>query len=156
MKTPHFTLIRSSRFIRMTLLVTGALLASHMSLAEDTRQLATLPPLAQESLRQEMRDNLVAVNEILTLLSTGQLKEAGDVAEQKLGNTARGKNRSLPFEARPGPHMPPAMHALGMEGHTSASAFAAAARAGDRERAWALLPGLTQACMTCHLSWRIR
>ena len=132
------------------------LLLSAPVLADDQRQLATLPPPAQETLRQEMLDNLATLNEILTLVGAGKLKEAGDLAEQKLGLSAQGKHRNKPFDARPGPHMPPAMHALGMEGHRSASDFAKAAQAGDRERALALLPSLTTACVSCHFSWRAR
>lgn len=124
--------------------------------ADDRRQFATLPAPAQETLRREMLDNLTALNEILALVGTGKFKEAGDVAEQKLGLSAQGKHRSLPFEARPGPQMPPAMHALGMDGHRAASEFASAARAEERERALALLPNLTAACVACHFSWRIR
>ncbi|MDE2439780.1 MAG: cytochrome c [Betaproteobacteria bacterium] len=131
-------------------------LASTMAMAEDARQLAVLPVPAQEVLRQDMRDNLVALNEILSLMATGKLKEAGEVAESKLGQSAMGKHRSKPFEARPGPNMPPAMHSIGMDGHRAASEFAAAAQAGDRDKALALLPNLTAACVACHFSYRIR
>lgn len=133
----------------------GLLLAGP-ALAEDMRQLATLPPPAQETLRQEMLANLVALNEILGLVAADKIKEAGAVAEQQLGLSAQGKNRDKPFEARPGPHMPAAMHALGMEGHRAASEFAKVAQAGDRGRALALLPKLTDACVSCHAMWRTR
>jgi hypothetical protein len=132
------------------------LLLSGPALADDQRQLATLPPPAQETLRQEMLDNLATLNEILALVGANKLKEAGDIAEQKLGLSAQGKHRGKPFDARPGPHMPPAMHALGIEGHRAASDFAKAAQAGDRERTLALLPSLTNACVSCHFSWRAR
>jgi hypothetical protein len=124
--------------------------------AEDARQLVRLPPPAQEALRQEMLDNLLAVNEILSLMATGKVREAGEVAESKLGRSAMGKHRDKPFEARPGPHMPPAMHGIGMDGHQAASEFAAAARTGDRDKALALLPNLTTACVACHFSFRTR
>ena len=145
-----------ARLARLSLACASGLLISHATLAEDTRQRATLPPAAQESLRQEMLDNLLAINEILTMVGADKIKEAGDVAEQKLGISAQGKNRSLPFEARPGPHMPPDMHGLGMDGHKAASEFAKAARAGERDRALTLLPNLTGACVACHYSWRTR
>jgi hypothetical protein len=132
------------------------LLLSGTALAEDSRQLASLPPPAQEALRQEMRDNLVAINEILTLVAAGKLPEAGEVAEQRLGLSAQGKHRDKPFDARPGPHMPPAMHALGMDGHRAASEFAKAAKSGERERTLGLLPTLIGACVACHFSYRIR
>ena len=133
-----------------------SLLFMNAAMAEDTRQLATLPPPAQESLRLEMIDNLVSLNEILTLVGAGKLREAGEFAEKTLGLSAQGKHRGKPFEARPGPHMPPAMHALGMDGHRVASEFAKAAKAEDRERTLALLPTLTNACVACHSAWRTR
>ena len=126
------------------------------ALAEDHRQFAPLPPAAQESLREEMLGNLLAINEILTLMAAGKVKEAGQLAETSLGQSAQGKHRDKPFNARPGPHMPPAMHGIGIDGHVAASEFAKAASSGDREKALALLPKLTEGCIACHYSWRTR
>lgn len=129
---------------------------STAAFAEDTRQLAKLPEPAQESLRQEMLDNMVAVNEVLSLMAAGKVREAGEAAEAKLGMSAMGRHRGKPFDARPGPHMPPAMHGIGMDGHKAASEFAAAAKTGDRDKALALLPNITSACVGCHFSYRTR
>jgi hypothetical protein len=136
--------------IFLVMLLTGQVLA------EDHRQLATLPPAAQEALREEMLGNMLAINEILTLVAAGKLKEAGQAAESSLGQSAMGKHRDKPFDARPGPHMPPAMHGIGMDGHRAASEFAKAAASGDRDKALAELPKLTGACVACHYSWRTR
>jgi hypothetical protein len=54
-----------------------------------------------------MLGNMLAINEILTLMAAGKLKEAGQAAESSLGQSAMGKHRDKPFDARPGPHMPP-------------------------------------------------
>lgn len=124
--------------------------------AEDTRQLAKLAPAAQETLRVEMLDNLLALNEILSLLADNKVKEAGAVAEERLGKSAMGKNARLPFEARPGPQMPREMHSLGINGHVAASEFAQVAAGGDREAALAKLPALMGACVACHASYRTR
>lgn len=124
--------------------------------AADTRQLAELKPAAIETLRQEMFDNLLALNEILGLIAENKIKEAGAVAEEKLGKTAMGKNARLPFDARPGPQMPPAMHEIGRNGHAAASEFAATAAGGNRDQAIAKLPDLMGACIACHASYRIR
>ena len=140
----------------MKALIFVLLCLSTGAFAEDNRQLAKLPAPAQESLRQEMLDNLVAVNEILSLMAEGKVKEAGESAETKLGMSAMGKHRSKPFDARPGPHMPPAMHGIGMDGHKAVSEFAAVAKTGDRDKAIALLPNLTAACVGCHFSYRTR
>ena len=133
-----------------------ALTAAATTHAEDTRPLAPLPPAAQESLRQEMLENLAALNEILTLVGSGKLAEAGEVAEAKLGVSSMGKHRAKPMDARPGPHMPPAMHGIGIDGHKAVSEFARVAATGDRDKALALLPNLTAACVACHYSYRTR
>jgi hypothetical protein len=140
----------------MKVFIFGLFFLSTVALAEDSRQLATLPPAAQESLRQEMLDNLLAVNEVLTLMAAGKTKEAGEAAEAKLGVSAMGKHRSKPFDARPGPHMPPAMHGIGMDGHKAVTEFAKVAATGDRDKALALLPNITSACVGCHFSYRTR
>jgi hypothetical protein len=126
------------------------------ALAEDNRQLARLPPAAQEALREEMLGNLLAINEILTLMAAGKVKEAGQLAETSLGQSAMGRHRGKPLDARPGAHMPPAMHEIGLDGHRAASEFARVAATGDRDKAIAELPKLTGACVACHYSWRIR
>ena len=133
-----------------------AVLAGTLQAAEDTRQLAPMPAAAAANLGAEMRANLLALNEILGLVAAGRLKEAGELAEKELGVPAMGKHRGQPFEARPGPHMPPAMHGIGMEGHKAASAFAQAAASGDRAKALAALPAVTAGCVSCHHAYRIR
>ncbi len=124
--------------------------------AEDTRELVKMPAAAQESLRQEMLDNLVGLNEVLSLMGQGKVKEAGAVAEKEFGVSAQGKHRTKPMDARPGPNMPPAMHGIGMDSHKAASEFAKVAATGDRDKALALLPNLTGACVGCHFSYRTR
>ncbi len=81
--------------------------------------------------------------------------EAGEVAEARLGMSAMGKHRAKLFDARPGPHMPPAIHGIGMDGHKAVSEFAAAARTGG-ERALALPLNSTSACVASHFSYRTR
>ena len=140
----------------MKKLLTLVLLLALPAAAEDTRQLVKLTPQAQEVLRREMLDNLIAINEILALVAENKLKEAGEVAEARLGRRAMGRHAALPFESRPGPQMPPEMHTLGRDGHFAASEFAAAAASGERVGALAPLPNLTANCVACHASYRTR
>ncbi len=134
----------------------AALLAGPALAADDARQLVTLPAAAQATLREEMQANLRTLNAVLDLVAAGKTKEAGALAEEELGITAMGKNRSLPPEARPGMHMPPAMHGLGVAGHQAASEFARIAATGDRDKTIAALPKLTGSCVACHFSYRVR
>ncbi len=126
------------------------------ALAEDTRQFAELKPQALETMRQEMFDNLIALNQIITFLAANQVKEAGEVAEKELGRSAMGKNATKPFEARPGPQMPRPMHELAINGHMTASDFARVAASGDRDKALAELPALLGSCVACHATYRTR
>jgi hypothetical protein len=48
-----------------------------------------------------MRDNLVALNEIVSLTVAGKLKEAGDVAEKKRGTSVMGQHREKALAALP-------------------------------------------------------
>jgi hypothetical protein len=133
-----------------------ALLAGALHAAEDVRPLVPMPAAADANLRAEMRANMLALNELLSLVAAGKLKEAGEVAERELGVSAMGRHRSQPFDARPGPHMPPAMHRIAIDGHQAASEFARIAASGDREKTLAALPSLTTACVACHYAYRIR
>lgn len=133
-----------------------ALLAGVARGDEDARQLVTLPAAAQQTLRAEMRANMLAINDIIAFVAAGKLKEAGETAERELGVSVMGRHRTQPFDARPGPHMPPAMHRIGIEGHQAASAFARVAAGGDQEKTLAALPSLTAPCVACHYAYRIR
>lgn len=137
-------------------LAAAAVCTAMPALAQDTRQLAELKPPAQETLRREMLDNLIALNTILTLLAANQVKEAGEVAEKELGRSAMGRHAGKPFEARPGPQMPREMHQLGISGHLAATDFAKAAASGNRDKALAELPALLGSCVACHAAYRIR
>ena len=151
---PPFT----SRLLRalVGVLAGGLLAAAPSGAADDPRQLVAMPAPALASLRDEMLANLRALHEITQLLASGKVQQSGEVAENELGIAAMGKNRALPLEARPGAHMPAAMHALGVDGHQAASRFAREAATGDRERALAALPGLMTSCVACHNAYRVR
>lgn len=124
--------------------------------ADDARQLVSMPEPARARLREEMLGNLRALQEIFESLAKGNVREAGLVAERDLGVSAMGRNRAQPLEARPGAHMPAAMHELGLQGHQAATAFARAAASGDRDRALVALPAVTGSCVACHHSYRVR
>jgi|GEM_PF-673495 len=131
-------------------------LCAFSAMAEDARQLVELKPAAQETLRKEMLDNLIALQQIVALLAANQVKAAGEVAEQELGRSAMGKNATLPVDARPGTQMPQEMHQLGISGHLAASDFARAAASGDLQKALAELPALLGVCVACHAAYRTR
>jgi hypothetical protein len=147
---------QGDRMTRLPLAGLFLLTLSSASLAEDFRTLAPLPPAAEASLREEMRENLLLLSEVTNLVINGSITQAGEVAERGLGMSARGKHRSKPLDARPGPHMPKAMHDMGEMGHQTASDFARIAATGDREKTLKALPSLLNSCIGCHSAYRIR
>lgn len=131
------------------------LLVSAQAFAQDMRTRVEMPSAARETMREDMRDHLLELNEILAAMAKGEMGQAGEIAESRLGVSAMGKHRALPRDGRPGPHMPEAMHSIGVSGHRAASAFADAAVAGDVEAAMALLPEVMGACVACHYAYRV-
>ena len=122
--------------------------------AEDVRQLVEMPPGAQALIREEMRDNVFALNAIIGLLAEGKLEEAGRLAEREMGTSAMGRFRGNP--SAPGRHMVPEMRKLGRGMHFAASEFADATAVGDLPDALAALKVLTDKCAACHAAYRVR
>ncbi len=131
-------------------------LAQDVPVPEDTRQMVTMPPISRAVLREDMIDHLGALNEILGLLAADKLKEAGEVAEKRMGRSTMGKHAARTRGQGPGRYMPQEMHAIGIAGHDAASEFAKVAATGDKAKALAALQGLTSTCVACHASYRTR
>ena len=68
-------------------LLAGQYASAQQQVPKDPRQLVAMPPLQQALLREEMLDNLGALNEIIGLVANDKLAEAADVAEKRLGQT---------------------------------------------------------------------
>ena len=128
-----------------------------VSAAEDARQFVQMPQGAQVVLRAEMLDMLVATHEIVDLLANGKVKEAGNVAETRIGNGARNaRHVGMSPADMPGRHMPEGMRKLAWGMHDAGSEFAAVAQTGDAAKALATLPKLTAQCVSCHAAYRTR
>ena len=52
---------------------------------DDSRQFVKLPEMMQQHMMSNMRDHLVSINEILINLANGQLDQAAEIAESRLG-----------------------------------------------------------------------
>jgi hypothetical protein len=125
--------------------------------AEDTRQFVQMPAPAQAVLRAEMVDMLAALHEIIGLLANGKAKEAGDVAEGRIGNGAKSSRHvGMKPAEMPGRHMTEAMRKLAWGMHDAGSEFADVAKTGDAGKALAALPKLTSQCVSCHTAYRTR
>jgi hypothetical protein len=91
--------------------------------ANADRQMVQLPEMMREHLLSNMRDHLLALEEITRLLASEQYDEAAQVAESRLGLSS--------LESHGASHMnrffPKEMGQIGMEMHRAASRFALAA-----------------------------
>lgn len=129
------------------------ILASSTSIAnEDSRQLVTLPEMMQQHMMSNMRDHLVAINKILTSMAGGQLDQAAEVAESRLGMSSlesHGASHMAKF-------MPEGMRQAGTNMHRAASQFARKAQEGEVLPAYKALSKVTSACVACHSGYRIR
>jgi len=137
--------------IKLSIVV--ALLTVTLAYAEnDTRQLVKFPEMMQEHMMSNMRDHLLAINEILVHMSTGNLDSVVEIAEKRLGISSlklHGASHIAEF-------MPKEMREIGMSMHRAASRFAIKAEEGELLPAYQMLNEITSACVACHMSYRIR
>lgn len=127
--------------------------------AEDTRELVEMPAMMQDHMLANMRDHLVALEEILGHLAKGNTDDAGKVAEGRLGMSSldlHGASHMAKF-------MPEAMAAAGTEMHRAASRFVIVAQDAElapdgeaRQAVFGALQAVTASCNACHQSFKIR
>ncbi len=118
----------------------------------DTRELVQLPEMMQQHMMTNMRDHLVAINEILVSMANDKLDQAAEIAENRLGMSSlssHGASHMAPF-------MPEGMRSAGTSMHRAASRFALKVEEGDLLPAYNALSKITSACIACHSSYRIR
>ena len=129
------------------------------SAAEDSRQMVKLPPMMQDHMLANMRDHLVALDEMLGELSTGNVDKASEIAEKRLGMSSMG----LHGAAHMGKFMPKEMGMIGTNMHRAASRFVVVARNAELEpgtdaqhKVYKALQEITTNCNACHQGYRIR
>lgn len=128
------------------------LCSSSASMADDPRQLVELPAMMQQHMMSNMRDHLLAVNEILVNLGNNEMDKAADIAEQRLGMSSL-KRHGAGHMAK---YMPEGMARAGTGMHKAASRFALTAQEGDLLAAYRALTHVTSACVNCHAGYRLR
>ena len=120
--------------------------------SNDTRALVELPQMMQEHMMSNMRDHLAAINEILVYLGNGELDEAAEIAEYRLGMSSLGSHGASHMAK----FMPAGMRQAGTSMHRAASRFALKAQEGDLLLAYKALSEITSACVACHSGYRAR
>ncbi|RLA44146.1 MAG: hypothetical protein DRR06_10395 [Gammaproteobacteria bacterium] len=124
-----------------------------VSLADDnSRRLVQLPEMMQQHMMSNMRDHLVAINEILIGMANGDFDEAAEIAEYRLGMSSL-KSHGASHMAK---FMPEGMRQAGTAMHKAASRFALRAQEEEVLPAYNALSEVTSACVACHSGYRIR
>lgn len=129
------------------------------SAADDGRERVKLPAMMQEHMLANMRDHLVAVEEILAALALGKAEDAAGVAEKRLGMSSL----SLHGASHMAKFMPEPMRQMGTRMHRAASRFAIVAKDAEVEQSieaqrgvFKALQEITENCNACHRAYRIR
>lgn len=123
---------------------------------DDSRQLVEFPPTMREHMLGNMRDHLLAINEIQQSLSAGAFDQAADIAEKRIGMSSLVTHDAAHMAA----FMPEGMRAIGTRMHQAASRFALIAGEtavdGDMKKVIGALSQVTAQCVACHAAFRTR
>ena len=129
---------------------------SHASPVADSRVAVDFPEPLRTHTLANMRDHLLAIQEIQQALATGAYDKASQVAEARLGMTAL-KSHGAHDVAK---FMPEGMQAIGTQMHRSASRLAVEASnagvTGDLKPALGALSTVTAQCVACHAGYRMK
>ena len=122
------------------------------SAEDDGREVVALPAMMKDHMLGNMRDHLRALHEIQTALAKGELDQAGDIAEARIGMSSLASHNA----AHMAPYMPKGMQATGTKMHHAASRFAMSAKEGDLPKALEGLSKITEQCVSCHTAYRLK
>jgi hypothetical protein len=122
----------------------------------DQRQFVRFPDALRDHTLANMRDHLLALQEIQLHLGMGHNDIAAKIAESRLGMSSLG----LHGAAEVAKYMPQGMQDAGTAMHRAASRFAIAAQdagvTGDPKPVFAGLADLTAQCVGCHAGYRLQ
>jgi hypothetical protein len=146
--------LRDTSMLKKSIVFLFIALTTLTAVADD-RQKVEFPSMMREHMLGNMRDHLLALQEITAYLSSDQFDKAADVAEARLGMSSL----ELHGAAHMSKLMPKDMAEIGTEMHHAASRFAIAARDADVEgglgKAFGALSEVMQQCVACHTAYRV-
>ena len=126
------------------------------SIAPDKRQLVSFPPALAAQTLANMRDHLLALQEISEALARADNDKAARIAEQRLGMSSL----EVHGAAHVAKFMPQGMQDAGTAMHHAASRFSIeaqnAAVSGDAKPAIGALAAVMSACVGCHAGYRLK
>lgn len=121
----------------------------------DSRQLLEMPAAAKNTLRTEMLERLLALQQIMQAIADGKPQDAAPVAKAGIGMGVMMRHGKRPPEAIPRNYMPEGMMPLSKQSHMLGEELAEALKSGDRARIDAKLRDVTGNCVACHNLYRI-
>lgn len=128
----------------------------HDASAADTREFVKFPPELVEHTIANMRDHLLALQQINEALARGEPEKAGKIAEERLGMSSL----RLHGAAEVAKYMPQGMQDAGTAMHKAASRFAIEAQnvgvTGELKPALGALGEVMAACVGCHAGYRLK
>jgi hypothetical protein len=128
----------------------------HGGSTADTREFVKFPPELVEHTIANMRDHLLALQQIDQALAVGEPEQAGKIAEERLGMSSL----RLHGAAEIAKYMPQGMQDAGTAMHKAASRFAIAAQnvgvTGEMKPALGALGEVMAACVGCHAGYRLK
>jgi len=123
---------------------------------DDPRTRVVLPDELRLHMLANMRDHLLALQQIQEALADEEFSQAARIAEQRLGMTSLERHGAHVL----GPFMPEAMRTTGTAMHRAASQFAVTANdasaTGDLRPALTALARVTAQCVACHEAFRVQ
>lgn len=141
------------------LLLSGLALPAAAAGPADPRELVPMPQPMQEHMMANMRDHLLALQEMLGALYRGDVDAAGRIAENRIGMSSLDDHGA----AHMAPLMPEPMQQVGTSMHRAASRFALAAQEADiaqtyraQQEVFGALEEVTAACNGCHSRYKLR
>lgn len=137
------------------LLAATLLLLFEPAFADDGRVTVKLPDMMREHMLGNMRDHLLALEEITRYLANQKYDEAAEVAENRLGMSSL----VLHGASHLGKFMPKEMGSIGTSMHRAASRFALAAMDaeidGGLNKAFSALSDVMRQCVACHSAYKV-
>lgn len=127
-----------------------------LPLSAESRVPVNFPETLKEHTLANMRDHLLALQEIQTALSKQEYDHAADLAESRLGMTSLTQHGAHEVAK----YMPRGMQDIGSTMHRGASRFAVTAKdvsvTGDLKPALAAFADVVGACVACHAGYRLK
>jgi hypothetical protein len=124
--------------------------------AGDTREFVGFPAELRDHTLANMRDHLLALQEIQEYLAREDYTAAAKIAEERLGMSSL----ALHGAHEVAKYMPPGMQDAGGGMHRAASRFAIEAQnsavTGEMKPTIAALASVTAQCVGCHASYRLK